>query len=69
MTCDLSKADVQDAVAIHVQACDAAIWGVDCSTLSRAREVAIPGHHAAPKPLRAENESCNMIISRILINI
>ena len=53
---DLSKAEVQHAVAIQVQACDAAIWAVDCSTLSRAREVAIPGHHAAPKPLRAENE-------------
>ena len=53
---DLSKAEVQQAVAIQVQSCDAAIWAVDCSTLSRAREVAIPGHNAAPKPLRAENE-------------
>ena len=53
---DLSKPDVQHAVATQVQACDAATWAVDCSTLSRAREVAIPGHHAAPKPLRAENE-------------
>ena len=54
---DLSKAEVQHAVAIQVQACDAALWAVDCSTLSRAREVAIPGHHAAPRPLRAENEA------------
>ena len=53
---DLSNAEVQRAVAIQVQACDAAIWAVDCSTLSRAREVAILGHHAAPRPLRAENE-------------
>ena len=53
---DLSKAEVQHAVAIQVQSCDAATWAVDCSTLSSAREVAIPGHHAAPKPLRAENE-------------
>ena len=53
---DLSKTEVQQAVAIQVQSCDAAIWAVGCSTLSRAREVAIPGHHAAPRPLRAENE-------------
>ena len=38
-----------------VDSCDAAIWAVDCSTLSRAREVAIPGHNGGPKPLRAEN--------------
>ena len=53
---DLSKAEVQHAVSIQVQSCDAAILAVDCSTLSRAREVATPGHHAAPKPLRAEDE-------------
>ena len=34
--------------------CDAAIWAVDCSTLSRAREIAIPGHRHGPKPLRSE---------------
>ena len=53
---DLSKPEVQRGVAIQVQSCDAAIWAVDCSTLSRAREMAIPGHHAAPRPLRVEDE-------------
>ena len=53
---DLSKPEVQRGVAFQVQSCDAAIWAVDCSTFSRAREMAIPGHHAAPRPLRAENE-------------
>ena len=37
-----------------MQKCDAAIWAVDCSTLSRARRIAIPGHKYGPKPLRTE---------------
>ena len=52
---DLSKPWVQNGVATQAKSCDAAIWAVDCSTLSRAREVAIPGHHAPPKPLRGES--------------
>ena len=52
---DLSKEEFQQHVASLVDTCDAAIWAVDCSTLSRAREVAIPGHSGGPKPLRAEN--------------
>ena len=51
---DLSDLMVQKAVAIQMQKCDAAIWAVDCSTLSRAREIAIPGHKHGPKPLRSE---------------
>ena len=52
---DLSKLEVQQAFATLVDSRDAAIWAVDCSTLSRAREVAIPGHEGGPRPLRAEN--------------
>ena len=52
---DLSKLEVQQALATLVDSRDAAIWAVDCSTLSRAREVAIPGHEGGPRPLRAEN--------------
>ena len=52
---DLSKLGVQQSLAILVGSCDAAIWAVDCSTLSREREVAIPGHNNGPKLLRAEN--------------
>ena len=51
---DLSKLEVQQALSTLVDTCDAAIWAVDCSTLSRAREVAIPGHQGGPEPLRAE---------------
>ena len=52
---DLSKLKVQQALATLVDSCGAAIWAVDCSTLSRAREVAIPGHSGGPKFLRAES--------------
>ena len=52
---DLSKLEVQQGLATLVNSLDAAIWAVDCSTLSRAREVAIPGHNNGPKLLRAEN--------------
>ena len=51
---DLSDLQVQATVASRMQECDAAIWAVDCSTLSRAREIAIPGHKHGPKPLRSE---------------
>ena len=53
---DLSKLKVQQGLAILLNSCDAAIWAVDCFTLSRARERAIPGHTNGPKILRAENE-------------
>ena len=39
----------------QVKSCDAATWAVDCSTISRAREVTIPRHHASPKPLRSKS--------------
>lgn len=53
---DLSKLKVQQSLAILLNSCDAAIWAVDCSTLSKAREMAIPRHTNRPKLLRAENE-------------
>ena len=34
---DLSDLKVQKAVATQMEKCDAAIWAVGCSTLSRAR--------------------------------
>ena len=52
---NLSDPQVQKEVASKMQGCDAAIWAVDCSTLSRAREIAIPGHTNGPKPLRSEH--------------
>ena len=47
-THDLSNPDIQKAVATRMKSCDAAMWAVDCPTLSRARERPIPGHKAPP---------------------
>ena len=51
---DLSDLKIQRAVATQMEKCGAAIWAVDCSTPSRAREIIIPGHKYGPKPLRTE---------------
>ena len=53
---DLSDLKVQGAAAIQTQTCDAAIWAVGCSTLSRAREIPIPDNKQPPRPLRAEDQ-------------
>ena len=46
----------QETVSVACQGCIASFWAPECSTLSRAREKAIPGHPNAPQPLRSVDE-------------
>ena len=45
---DLSKLDFQQALAALVDTCDASVWAVDCSTLSRARQRQFQATKVAP---------------------
>ena len=39
-----------------VEQIDALLWAMDCNTLGRARERAIPGERHPPQRLRSENQ-------------
>ena len=52
---NLADPQVQQQHDGWLEQCDAQMWAPACDTLTRAREIAIPGHQCPPKPLRKAN--------------
>jgi len=52
---DLTRKELQDDCIRRAEADEVDLWavGLDCSTLTRARERPIPGHPKPPAPLRS----------------